>query len=443
MAENIDEVEELQLRLESEICGLSVEALNKFAQHVEVNAEGLRKIQIAKSVREKVESNLETSEDKRALLEGYLELLIPQPPLEEIETDKSNEKNTEQPEKSDSEPVLKDPTSKINGDLARTLKRDFKIFGVIGGEKLKDCLSFVSLSRQIDTGVKTGYKESEIVEAVIRAVSPILKLRSYLEMMNNLTLVRLKQILRAHFKEKTGTELYQELSSLCQGSKESAQDFLMRVMNLREQVVFASQKENSVVKYDKSQVQSLFVHVVEAGIQQESVRAKLRPFLEKPGITDEELMERVNVAVSAETERQNKLVSGAKKSAQVSRIDGETDISEQEPSNSRDTLNCKKRDSKLKKTVPLDDKDQISATLRSVQADLASLKEAFQKSQSDATKNHWQNQKQQKKNLCDSCKSSGKQVCDHCFKCGSSEHFARGCKKIEGNGKRLRPGDRA
>ena len=51
MAENIDEVEELQLRLESEICGLSVEALNKFAQHVEVNAEGLRKIQIAKSVR--------------------------------------------------------------------------------------------------------------------------------------------------------------------------------------------------------------------------------------------------------------------------------------------------------------------------------------------------------------------------------------------------------
>ena len=260
---------------------------------------------------------------------------------------------------------------------------------MIGGEKLKDCLSFVSLSRQIDTGVKTGYKESEIVEAVIRAVSPSLKLRSYLEMMNNLTLVRLKQILRAHFKEKTGTELYQELSSLCQGSKESAQDFLMRAMNLREQIVFASQKENSVVKYDKSQVQSLFVHVVETGIQQESVRAKLRPFLEKPGITDEELMERVNVAVSAETERQNKLVSGAKKSVQVSRIDGETDISEQEPSNGRDTLNCKKRDSKFKKTVPLDDKDQISATLRSVQADLASLKEAFQKSQSDATKNHW------------------------------------------------------
>jgi hypothetical protein len=45
---------------------------------------------------------------------------------------------------------------------------------------------------------------------------------------------------------------------------------------------------------------------------QESIQAKLRPFLEKPGVTDEELMERVNVAVSAETERQNKM-AGVKK----------------------------------------------------------------------------------------------------------------------------------
>ena len=65
----------------------------------------------------------------------------------------------------------------------------------------------------------------------------------------------------------------------------------MRAMNLCEQVIFASQKEDSVFKYDKYQVQSLFVHVVETGIQQESVRAKLQPYLEKPGITDEELME--------------------------------------------------------------------------------------------------------------------------------------------------------
>ena len=109
-------------------------------------------------------------------------------------------------------------------------------------QTLQDCLSFVSLSRQIDAGVKSGYQKSEIVEAVIRAVSPSLKLRPYLEMMDNLSLGQLKQILRPHFKEKTGTELYQELTLLCQGPKESAQDFLMRAMNLREQVLFSSQK---------------------------------------------------------------------------------------------------------------------------------------------------------------------------------------------------------
>ena len=197
-------------------------------------------------------------------------------------------------------------------------------------------------------------------------------------------MVRLKQVLRAHFKEKTGTELYQELTSLCHSPKESAQDFLMRAMNLREQVIFASQKEDSVVKYDKYQVQSLFVHVAETGIQQESVRPKLRPYLEKPGITDEELMERVNVAVSAEMERHNKLASGAKKSAQVTQIGSHIDVSEQDCSG--DTPLGKKKDSKSKKN--------LNETLKSVQADLASLKEAFQKSQSnqsDTAKNHWQN----------------------------------------------------
>ena len=162
--------------------------------------------------------------------------------------------------KTEANPASKDSANK-NIDLARALKRDFKIFGVIGGGKPKDSLSFVSLPRQMAAGSNSGYKENEIVEAVIRAVSPSLKLRSYLEMINDLTIVRLKQILRAHFKEQSGTKLYQELTSLCQREGESAQEFLMRAMNLREQVIFASQTEGSSVKYDKCLVQSRFVHV--------------------------------------------------------------------------------------------------------------------------------------------------------------------------------------
>ena len=144
-------------------------------------------------------------------------------------------------------------------------------------------------------------------------------------------------------------------------------------------------------------------------------------------------------------ERHNKLASGARKSVQVSQVSSHTNTSEKDFSDTGDTLSGKKKDAKSKKNLQRNENDQISATLRSVQADLASLKEAFQKSQntqSETVKNHWQNQRQQRKSLCDLCKSTDQQICDHCFKCGSSEHFARGCKKIQGNERRLPPRDR-
>ena len=91
--------------------------------------------------------------------------------------------------------------------------------GVIGGEEQKDRLSFVSLIREIDTGLEKAYKEREIIDGVIRAISPSLKLRSYLETMKELTLPKLRQMLRAHYKQKSGTELYQELTTMCPVTK--------------------------------------------------------------------------------------------------------------------------------------------------------------------------------------------------------------------------------
>ena len=69
-------------------------------------------------------------------------------------------------------------------------------------------MSFVSLVRQIESGIKEGYKDSEIVEAVIHAVSPSLNLRSYMEIIQDLSLSRLRQIMKCHFKQKSATELY-------------------------------------------------------------------------------------------------------------------------------------------------------------------------------------------------------------------------------------------
>ena len=442
MAEQSEEIEELQLALESDICGLSKEDLIRVAQHLKVNTEGLSRLQITKRIREKVESDLENSEDKKTLLQELSQVVgVRMPPLElEIQDDlvshDTNENLQEQVEvDKQPTPKLNTPEAKVSVDIAKAFKRDFKIFGTIGGDSHKDSLSFVSLMRQIDTGTKNGYNETEIIEAVIRSVSPSLKLRSYLEMTSGLSLARLKQILRAHFKEKSATELYQELAQLCQGPKESAQDFLIRAMNLREQVIFSSQAVESTVKYSASLVQSLFIHVIETGLQQESVRAKLRPLLEKPSVNDEELMEKVNLAVSAETERQSKMGVSSKKNIQVNQVYGsDCTLGSQNPKEKKNSDANQVKECKPNKLV---------AALEAVQSDLASLKEAFNNSQKSGRDTSADDRRSPRKSvLCQGCKDSGETKCPHCYKCGSTEHYARGCKKSQGNGKRLRPGDR-
>ena len=120
------------------------------------------------------------------------------PPLENPQDNTTvnqveNEGQQEEVQETQPEPKAKEAETKVSVDIAKAFKRDFKIFGTISGESHKDGLSFVSLVRQIDAGIKSGYKETEIIEAVIRAVSPSLKLRSYLEMMSELSLSRLKQ----------------------------------------------------------------------------------------------------------------------------------------------------------------------------------------------------------------------------------------------------------
>ena len=68
MAEQPD-MQELQLALESEVCGLTKEELLKVAKHVDVDIEGLRKLQISKRIRDKIEGDIEKAEDKIAYLQ--------------------------------------------------------------------------------------------------------------------------------------------------------------------------------------------------------------------------------------------------------------------------------------------------------------------------------------------------------------------------------------
>lgn len=57
--------------------------------------------------------------------------------------------------------------------------KDFKISGEISDRPTR--LSFVSLVRQIEAGLRKSYSEADIIDGVTRAISPSLPLRNYLE----------------------------------------------------------------------------------------------------------------------------------------------------------------------------------------------------------------------------------------------------------------------
>ena len=105
--------------------------------------------------------------------------------------------------------------------------------GKIGKPDQEDKISLSSLARQTQIGLTQGYVESEIVDSVIRAITPGLVLRSYLETYKDLTLDRLKRTLRSNYGVKNTPELYQTLASLGQSQKESPQAFLMKALDLK------------------------------------------------------------------------------------------------------------------------------------------------------------------------------------------------------------------
>ena len=121
-----------------------------------------------------------------------------------------------------------------------------------------DQMSFFSLSWQIENALEKGYSEKEVVGAIIKAIKPGLQLRSYIETLQDVKLPRLRQILRSHYREKSGTQLYQELAPICQGPKETPDAFLLRALDLRQKILFASQEADTNLKYDPSLVQGLF-----------------------------------------------------------------------------------------------------------------------------------------------------------------------------------------
>ena len=159
-----------------------------------------------------------------------------------------------------------DPIKKALQLLNASLpKHNFNISGQTVEPGQNEKLNFVSLTHQIDYSIKKGYQESDIINAVIRAILLHSNLRSYIEMLLNMTLSKLQKILRLHYHKHTAPELYQELSLIRQNPKETVPQFLFRALNLRNKVLFASQEDVSKFDYGLPLIQNIFLKSLETG----------------------------------------------------------------------------------------------------------------------------------------------------------------------------------
>lgn len=288
--------------------------------------------------------------------------------------------------------------------------KQFKISGKIGKPGVKDSLTYSSLIFQIDSGLKKGYSERNIVDAVVKAISSAeAPLREYLEGKGDLTLKILCENLRFFYQEKDATSLFTSLSTAKQNNDESPQDFVMRLINLRQKVLFVARQEKS--NYDFELVQKRFLHAISTGIKNDNIRGELRPFLKGRDVTDEKLLARLQLAVQDEGERSEKFCTTAAKKAQVNLVEEPTD------------------DQSKKKFVLSAEIDMIKTQLNEV------TNFVRQNMQPSPAATHHQKRNQNRAangsmgRVCHDCEKNKVKVCEHCFFCGSEEHLLAGCKE--------------
>ncbi|KAK3720024.1 hypothetical protein QZH41_005169 [Actinostola sp. cb2023] len=297
-------------------------------------------------------------------------------------------------------------------------------------------------------GITRGYKEAEIIDAVIRSISPHSSFRSYVETLTDLSLAKLRKILRVHYREKSASELYHQLATTFQDAKESPQQFLMRALDMRNKVIFASQEADCDFNYGLKLIQNTFLKSFETGLRDDILATNLRPMLRTQNLTDEELMKSVNEMASHQIERKNKLATERQKTARVNVC-----VSE---GGQKNVEHPKKTDASSD-----DVSRKLLAEIKQMRSELSNLKV-----QVDATNvSNAQGYSEQTRPFrgrgrgrgrpynqqrrawgCSYCKERGTaESCRHCFACGGDNHLAYNCPQTtpdQGNDGRLPPRDR-
>ena len=168
---------------------------------------------------------------------------------------------------------------------------------------------------------------------------------------------------------------------------------------MRQRVIFASKEKtkDSGMTYDTKLVQNMTLHALSTGLKDENIRHSFDAILTKEDVTDEKLISALNSITTREQERKSKFIK-------VNQL----------------TVDPESRRGSEK---------TFSSDLKRLEAEVAMLKESIQSKQKNADDNSSSDKKGKVSWKCKWCEDGTTDRCDHCFKCGSNEHFARGCKQ--------------
>ncbi|KAL3999774.1 chromobox protein 6 [Sarotherodon galilaeus] len=317
--------------------------------------------------------------------------------------------------------VIADPVTglvKLTDVAALLPHREFKIHGGQISDSASD-LSFNCLCKQIDEGLAEGFSEAEVLRTVLKVIKPG-TFKDMLMTKDTLTLAELKRFLKAHLRDKSSTELFQELSNAKQLDKESPQQFMYRLMGVKQRIMFAS-KQGTDFQYDSKLVQGVFLHSLYQGMNEKCsyIRRDLQPHISDMNVTDDFILEVITRSLREDTERKTRLGQVCKQKA----------IS----------INTAQLDSDKQNAIQVQAEVQANrSAIQELTAQVSSLAKSLEKAITPvvnvATENAYnplphvkQSAKPEVKGKCHQCVSQGNDICSHCFRCGKEGHRAIGC----------------
>ena len=87
--------------------------------------------------------------------------------------------------------------------------------------------------------------------------------------------------------------LFNKLGNAKQIPNETAQEFIIRMMSLREKVLFVSNKDKC--GYSTSLIQDMFLHAILVGLRNDNIRYELRPLLKNTIVSDEDILKNLDL----------------------------------------------------------------------------------------------------------------------------------------------------